>query len=319
MKGLKTAPLRRARWTFIYLVILMAVAAACSSGEKKEVATDGRLKVTSTIGMIHDVVANIGGERIEAQGLMGPGTDPHLYKASQGDIRKLDEADIIFYNGLHLEGKMGEVLEKLEKQKTVVAVTSTIPKERLMLVDDAGEGTYDPHVWFDVRHWISAAEVIAATLAEQDFAHAEEYKQRAADYIAQLEELDRYAREQIAFIPAERRILVTAHDAFGYFGLAYGIEVTGLQGISTASEYGSRDVSDLRDYLVKHKIKAVFIESSVPKRSIEAVIEGAKKLGHQVDIGGELFSDAMGQEGTAEGTYIGMFRHNIDTLVQALK
>ncbi len=188
-----------------------------------------------------------------------------------------------------------------------------------MLVDDSGQGTYDPHVWFDVSRWISAAEVIEETLAGLDQDNADYYKERAAEYIGRLKQLDQYAREQLASIPEERRILVTAHDAFGYFGKAYGIRVLGLQGISTASEYGSKDVSDLRNFLVDNKIRAVFIESSVPKRSIEAVLEGSKKRGHTVEIGGELFSDAMGQEGTVEGTYIGMVTHNINIIVRALK
>ncbi|WP_028559854.1 metal ABC transporter solute-binding protein, Zn/Mn family [Paenibacillus pinihumi] len=317
MNILKFASVQRALLTVFYLAAAAIIISACGTSGNSE--DDGRLKVTSTIGMIHDLVKNIGGDRVASTGLMGPGTDPHLYKASHGDIRKLDEADIIFYNGLHLEGKMGEVLVKLEKRKAVVPVTKNIPRSSLMLVDDSGQGTYDPHVWFDVSRWISAAEVIEETLAGLDQDNADYYKERAAEYIGRLKQLDQYAREQLASIPEERRILVTAHDAFGYFGKAYGIRVLGLQGISTASEYGSKDVSDLRNFLVDNKIRAVFIESSVPKRSIEAVLEGSKKRGHTVEIGGELFSDAMGQEGTVEGTYIGMVTHNINIIVRALK
>ena len=252
-------------------------------------------------------------------GLMGAGIDPHLYKASQGDVKKLDDADVIFYNGLHLEGKMAEMFEALEKRKPTIAVSSYLKEEQLHAAPGQSQGGHDPHIWFNVKLWISAAEVIRDTLAEKDSAHASYYKERAAAYIKELEKLDTYAREQIALIPEASRILVTAHDAFGYFGEAYGLTVTGLQGMNTMSEYGSKDVSKLRDYLVENNIKAVFIESSVPKKSIESVIEGARQLGHEVKIGGELYSDAMGDAGTVEGTYIGMVKHNVDTIVAALK
>ncbi len=308
--------LRRFIMTIVFLTVTMIVAAGCG----KETSGDsGKLRVTATTGMIADVAQNIGGEYAEVSGLMGPGIDPHLYKASQGDVKKLDDADVIFYNGLHLEGKMGEMFESLEKRKPTVAISSYLKEEQLHSDPQAGSGMHDPHIWFNVKLWISAAEVIRDTFVEKDPEHADYYKEQATAYIAKLEELDAYAKEQIASIPEERRILVTAHDAFGYFGSAYGLTVTGLQGMNTMSEYGSKDVSTLRDFLVENKIKAVFIESSVPKKSIESVIEGARQLGHEVTIGGELFSDAMGDAGTEEGTYIGMVRHNVDTIVAALK
>ncbi|MDQ1912089.1 zinc ABC transporter substrate-binding protein [Paenibacillus sp. GD4] len=298
---------------FLGLTVMLT---AC--GEDQSAGGDGKLKVTTTIGMISDVVKNVGGEHVAVTGLMKSGVDPHLYKASQGDVKKLEQAQIIFYNGLHLEGKMEEIFEQMRKEKPTVAVTKGIDEAKLLSAND-GQSAHDPHVWFDVKHWISATEVIRDELSKLDSAHAEDYKKNAAAYIAQLQQLDSYVREQIGTIPQQQRVLVTAHDAFGYFGKAYGIQVMGLQGISTASEYGSKDVSDLRDYLVKNRIKAVFVESSVPKKSIEAVIQGAKQQGHEVKIGGELFSDAMGKEGTTEGTYIGMVRHNVDTIVKALK
>lgn len=296
------------------LMILAFIFSGCTS--PSDSSEGGALKITTTVGMITDVVKNVGGDHVEAAGLMGPGVDPHLYKASQGDIRKLQDADIIFYGGLHLEGKMTEIFEKMDQQKPTVAVTRDIPEEDLRTTED---GVHDPHVWFDVQHWITATETIRDTLIEEDPDHKEDYETNAETYIAKLEELDHYAREQIATIPEERRVLVTAHDAFGYFGEAYDIEVRGLQGLSTASEYGSKDVAALRDDLVEKGIKAIFVESSVPKRSIEAVIEGAKEKGHEMKIGGELFSDAMGEPGTEEGTYIGMVRYNVDTIVRALK
>lgn len=316
----KNSPFRRFMLTMLFLAAAAMVTAGCGdAAERVNGGAGGKLRVTATIGMITDVVREIGGEHVEVTGLMGPGTDPHYYKASQGDIKRLDQADIIFYNGLHLEGTMGDILEKLGKEKRTVAVAETIPESELITADEDGNPALDPHVWFDVGHWIRAAESIRDTLIEEDPDHQADYERQAADYIQQLEALDQYAKEQLAQIPEASRVLVTAHDAFGYFGKAYDVRVMGLQGISTASEYGSKDVAVLRDYLVEHGIKAVFVESSVPKRSIEAVIEGAKQLGHDVVIGGELFSDAMGEEGTAEGTYIGMVRHNVDTIVKALK
>jgi ABC-type metal ion transport system, periplasmic component/surface adhesin len=296
--------------------VLLAGCAETSTDEGEGRGADSRVKVTTTIGMIADAAKEIGGESVQVTGLMGPGVDPHLYKASQGDIRKLEDADVILYSGLHLEGKMTDILEKLGEEKTVKAVTDNIPADRLR---GSSDGAYDPHVWFDVELWMSAAETIRDTLIEYDPAHKADYEERAAGYLEKLEELDLYAAERIGSIPEESRVLVTAHDAFGYFGDAYGIEVIGLQGISTASEYGAKDVADLRNLLVERKIKAVFVESSVPKKSIEAVIEGARQEGHEVKIGGELFSDAMGKDGTTEGTYIGMVRHNVDTIVNALK
>lgn len=311
----KPSSVKRFIWMLVFLVFTLGVLPACSTTKDAFVHKD-RLHVTATIGMIADVAKEVGGDRVEVIGLMGPGVDPHLYKASQGDIAKLEDAKVILYGGLHLEGKMTEIFEKMSKKRTVVAVTRDIPEGKL---HEVGGGAHDPHVWFDVRLWMSATETIRDTLASEDSDHADEYRARAETYLGKLKELDDYARSQIATIPKEGRVMVTAHDAFGYFGSAYDIEVVGLQGISTAAEYGSKDVTSLRDMLVERKIKAVFVESSVPKKSIEAVIEGAKKQGHEVKIGGELFSDAMGKAGTPEGTYIGMVRHNVDTIVNALK
>jgi len=311
--------IQRLMITLAFLTVSILVLSACGS-ESAGSNDSGKLRITATTGMIADAAKQVGGEYVDVTGLMGPGIDPHLYKASQGDVRKLDHADIIFYNGLHLEGKMGEIFEKLEKSKPVVAVASRLVESQL-LGDPAatGEATHDPHIWFDVKLWMSAVEVIRDSLAEKDPAHAEQYAANASAYLAEMEKLDAYAREQISSIPEKSRILVTAHDAFGYFGKAYGLQVTGLQGMNTMSEYGSKDVSELRGFLVENRIKAVFIESSVSSKSIESVIEGAKKLGHEVRIGGELFSDAMGDKGTPEGTYLGMVKHNVDTIVESLK
>nr|WP_276311145.1 zinc ABC transporter substrate-binding protein [Paenibacillus nanensis] len=311
--------LKRLMMTLLFLSLAVSTLAGCG-GTARNPEAGGKLRITATTGMIADAVSEVGGEFVEVTGLMGPGIDPHLYKASQGDVRKLDDADVIFYNGLHLEGKMGEIFEQMEKSKPVVAVASYLKEEQLITDPSAAGGaTHDPHIWFDVKLWMSAVEVIRDTLAEKDPAHADQYQANAEAYLKKMEELDAYAKEQIAAIPANSRILVTAHDAFGYFGRAYGIEVKGLQGINTMSEYGSKDVSELRDFLVENGIKAVFVESSVSTKSIESVIEGARELGHEVKIGGQLFSDAMGDAGTEEGTYLGMVRHNVDTIVKSLK
>ncbi|MBO8163268.1 MAG: zinc ABC transporter substrate-binding protein [Brevibacillus sp.] len=291
---------------------------ADGNGAETAQAEHKKWKVTTTTGMVADLVNNVGGEHVEVTQLMGPGVDPHLYKASQGDIKRIEQADIIFYSGLHLEGKMGEIFEKMSKQKPVIPVTRSIPEDEL-LADPQTPDQYDPHVWFDVGLWSKTIETVREELVKLDPAHADEYQANADAYLQKLTELHQYAKEQIGSIPIHQRVLVTAHDAFSYFGRAYEIEVMGLQGISTASEYGLKDVQNLVDTLVERKIKAVFIESSVPKRSIEAVVEGARAKNHTVEIGGELFSDAMGTPGTEEGTYLGMVKYNVDTIVHALK
>jgi manganese/zinc/iron transport system substrate-binding protein len=318
-KGRSSSIQRFIMMVFVVGMVLILSACGESKGTEAKAEGEGKLQVVTTIGMIKDIVEQVGGDHVEVIGLMGPGVDPHLYKASQGDIKKLDDADIVFYNGLHLEGKMVDILEKLNASKTTVAVSKNISEDKLLSDPNVGAQGHDPHIWFDVKNWMSATEVVRDTLIDEDAAHAEDYRQHAEAYLKKLQETDDYVRGQIQSIPESSRILVTAHDAFHYFGRAYGMEVTGLQGISTASEYGSKDVSDLRDFLIEHQIKAVFVESSVSTKAIEAVIEGAKKKGHTVNIGGELFSDAMGQPGTEEGTYIGMVRHNADIMVEALK
>ena len=296
------------------VAILIAVAAV---GLPVAEASSG-LKVTATIGMIADVAEEVGKSHVTVTGLMGPGVDPHLYKAASSDLRKLREADVILYNGLHLEGRMVDVLVKLARRVPTVQVTETIPTSMLREPPEFA-GHYDPHVWFDVSMWRYVAENIRDTFIEMDAAHANDYRANTEAYLAELDALHTYAKTQIASIPEASRVLVTAHDAFGYFGEAYGIDVMGIQGISTASEYGLQDLSRLVDVLVSRKVKAVFVESSVSSKSIEALVRGAESKGLNVVIGGELFSDAIEQAGTAEGTYSGMVRHNVDTIVKALK
>lgn len=275
----------------------------------------GPLKVTCTTGMVADLVRNIAGERAEVTQLMGAGVDPHLYKSSPSDIAALSAADVVFYSGLHLEGKMTDVFEQLSQTKPVVAVAGRIDETKLL----ADGGTHDPHVWFDVALWQAAAKEVLQTLAKFDPSEAANYETRAAAYQAKLTELDQYCREQLATIPADQRVMITAHDAFRYFGKAYGIEVRGIQGVSTESEAGVKQINSLVDFLVSRKIKAIFVETSVSEQNIRSLIEGCRAQRHEVKIGGELYSDALGEPGTPEGTYDGMVRHNVNTIVHALK
>lgn len=285
---------------------------ACSESSKKETL------IVCTTGMIGDAVQHLMGDSVKVEVLMGPGVDPHLYKATQGDINDLSNADVIIYNGLHLEGKMGEIFEKLSRQKTTIAVGEQVDESRLINSTDF-QGAEDPHIWFDVALWSEAIAGVAEELKKKFPAKANDIDTRLAEYRQKLKELDDYARQQIASLPESQRVMITAHDAFKYFGRAYGLEVRGLQGISTAAEYGLQDVSQLVNEITDRKVKAVFVESSVPKKSIEAVIEGCRSRGHDVKLGGELYSDAMGSAGTPEGTYIGMVRHNVDVITEALK
>jgi len=228
----------------------------------------------------------------------------------------MQAADVIFYSGLHLEGKMGDILERMDRRKPTAALAEGVPRDRL--IETTG-GTVDPHLWFDVALWSETIEVARSVLEELDPEHADDYASNAAAYRAALEALDEEVRERITEIPEPQRVLVTAHDAFGYFGRAYGIEVRGIQGISTESEASVRQINELVDLLVSRRIKAVFVESSVSDRNVEALVEGCRARGHEVRIGGQLFSDAMGNPGTPEGTYVGMVRHNVETIVQSLK
>ena len=285
--------------------------------------TDGSAepyKIVCTVGMITDVVRNLAGDYAEVEGIIGEGIDPHLYKPTRGDVIKLSQADVVFYNGLLLEGKMTDVLAGFaSKGKLVKAVTEAILVETDYLLEkDDGSAYTDPHVWMDVSGWLRAIPVVAETLAVYDPENAEAYHSKAAFYAEQLEALDAYAKEAMSTIPESLRVLVTAHDAFQYLGRAYGIEVRGIQGISTESEAGVRDLEDLVDFIVERQIPAVFVESSVADKNVRALVEGARARGHAVIIGGSLFSDAMGQAGSYEGTYIGMIDSNVTTITNAL-
>jgi manganese/zinc/iron transport system substrate-binding protein len=277
----------------------------------------GPVKVLTTTNFITDLVKQVGGERVEVTGLMGPGVDPHLYKASAGDVRQLQQAEIIFYGGLDLEGKM---VELLERQAKAVAVTERLPQQRLRQPAPGMPASMriDPHVWFDVSLWRETVGVVEAALAKIDPAGASVFKTRAADYRKELAALHLWAKKETAKIPKQNRVLVTAHDAFGYFGAAYDFEVRGVQGMSTASEAGARDIQVLADFIVTRKIRAVFIETSVPKRTIDAVVAAAQAKKWNVIVGGSLYSDSAGAPGTPEGTYVGMVKANVRLIVAGL-
>lgn len=302
----------------VLLIIALLVGGCAQTTAGANDVSKRKIRVVTTTGMIGDIVKNIGGERVQVESLMGPGVDPHLYKATAGDVQKLNNADIIYYNGLELEGRMTDIFVKLARSgKPTYAVTEDIPEDKLLQPDEF-EGKFDPHIWFDVTLWQQAVKNVTAQLVKLDPTSAAVYQRNSEAYLAKLGELHTYVTQQSNKIPAQSRVLITAHDAFGYFGKQYGYEVMGLQGTSTATEAGAGDVQELANTIAQRKIKAIFVESSVPKATIEAVQSAVKARGWNVQIGGELFSDAMGADGTPEGTYIGMVRHNIDTIVKAL-
>lgn len=302
------------------LVITLVGAVAVFAGGAPEQTQPGRaypMSIVATTGMIGDIVSAVAGDHAQVVVLMGEEVDPHLYRPTRADVARLQSADIIFYNGLMLEGRMGDTLVQVGRSRPVYAVTELID-QNVLLEDEEYEEAWDPHLWMDVRLWMEAVEVVVRALSEQDPHHAEEYRENADRYRAELEELDEYVRRIVATIPENRRVLITAHDAFGYFGAAYGLTVIGVQGISTESEAGLEDINSLVRFIVENEITAVFAETTVPDRALQAVIEGAASRGHTVTIGGELYSDAMGPAGSYEGTYIGMIDHNATTIVRAL-
>jgi len=300
------------RKSIICLFVIFLV--ACKAPTK----SSGKLKVVVTTSMLTDLVKNIGGDLIDLQGLMGAGVDPHLYKASEGDISKLFNADVIFYNGLHLEGKLVAVFEKMETQKTTVALGEFLAKEGL-IGSDYFASNYDPHVWFNIQYFKEFSDKVTSVLSEKDPKNAASFTANNLAFQQKLDLLHTAVVNTIATLAPEKRILVTAHDAFNYFGKAYGFKVVGLQGLSTATEAGVQDVQKLSEYIIANKVKAIFIESSVPRRTIEALQEAVLSKGHQVSIGGSLYSDALGDGGSVEGTYVGMFLYNIKTIVNALQ
>lgn len=291
--------------------------ALSTGGAGSPEAREYPIKAVATIGMVADIVRNVGGEHVDVTQLLGAGVDPHLYKATRDDVQTFLQGDIIFYSGLMLEGKMSDTLIKVARQKPVIAVTEEIDEAKLLEPEDF-EGHFDPHVWNDVSAWSDGVKAVAAALADFDPTHADDYKASAEAYQKQLAALHEYGLKSLGSVPEASRVLITSHDAFNYFGRAYNLDVLGVQGLSTESEAGLQRINDLIDLLVKNNVRAVFVESSVPRKNIEALVEGARAKDHEVVIGGELFSDAMGEEGTYEGTYIGMLDHNITLVARGL-
>lgn len=286
-----------------------------SNGSSASDSTNGPIQIVATITQIGEPIQIIGGDRVEVKSLMGPGVDPHLYEATQGDITTLQNADIVLYSGLHLEGNMIDIFAKLQETKTTLALGDSIDESRL-LKDE--EGATDPHIWFDLNIWKDALNNATEVLKEYSPEDADYFEKNKQDYFAEIEELKAEASEKLSSIPEAQRVLVTAHDAFGYFGRMYNIDVVGLQGLSTEDEVGLSDIQSTVDLLIEKQVPSVFVESSINQNSIQAVIEGAAKDGLKVGLGGELFSDAMGEAGTEEGTYLGMYRHNVETIYQGL-
>lgn len=298
----------------ISIALTLAIPAACAATSD---ASDGKLRVVTTTGIVGDAAARVGGERVNVTSLMGPGIDPHLYRASEGDVSLLANADLVLFNGLHLEAKMGEVLEQMGGRVTTVAVSERIDRSALLAPPEFA-GNFDPHIWFDVRLWMQAVERIRDAYIAADSAGADVYRANAKAYLDELAALDDEVRARAQAVPAERRVVITAHDAFNYFGRAYGFEVRGLQGISTAAEAGTADVQALAAFIEERRIPAIFVESSVSPRTIEAVQAAVRARGFDVKIGGQLYSDALGNAGTPAGTYPGMVRENVRTITSAL-
>ena len=310
------------RRTLLLLTLALFLPACTPPAGDAEVSTSTEgvevpYEIVCTVGMVGDAAEAIAGDRASVRVLMGEGIDPHLYKATRDDVAAMQRAEVVFYVGLLLEGKMQDLLQQLGRSRPVVAVTAGLDEATLLHPEAAG-GEPDPHVWMDPEAWIGCVEAVRDTLSGFDPAGAEGYAERAAAYEAELRELAAYGREALATIPEDRRILITSHDAFSYFGRAFGLDVRGIQGLSTESEAGLQQMNALVDLLVERGVEAVFVETSVPQKSVEALVNGARDRGAEVAIGGTLYSDAMGEPGTYEGTYPGMLDHNVTTVARAL-
>ncbi|MGB0897465.1 MAG: metal ABC transporter solute-binding protein, Zn/Mn family [Flavobacteriaceae bacterium] len=302
-----------------YIIVLALLLCFSCKKEEKTTTANKKLQVVATTSQVTDLLKEIAGDAIDLQGLMGAGVDPHLYKASEGDVTKFYNADAIFYNGLHLEGKLEDVFEKMRHQgKPTIAVSDAVLREELISSKDFAS-SYDPHFWFSIPLWKKTALYVSNKLSELDAKNASLYTKNAKAYIKQLEQLEQQNSNELKILPVEQRILVTAHDAFAYLGTSYEFNVVSLQGLSTATEAGVQDVQRLSTFIIEHHIKAIFIESSVPVRTVEALQAAVEAKQYNVAIGGTLFSDALGNPDTDEGSYIGMYKYNMKTIVNALK
>lgn len=300
----------------IAFALLLTGLVACKPSKKIE---NTKFTVVTTTTMITDLVKVLGGNDIEVKGIMGAGVDPHLYKASEGDVSKLSSADLIVYNGLHLEGKLVDVFEKMNQiGKQTIALGDFLSHDEI-INSEMFANSHDPHIWFSIDNWKTITEKLIVALSKANPENKAVYQKNGLDYLAALSLLKTELKTKVAELPKEKRILVTAHDAFSYFGKEFGFQVVGLQGLSTATEAGVRDVQRISDFIIVNKVKAIFVESSVPKRTVEALQASVESKGHEVKIGGQLFSDALGNPTEETGKYIGMYRYNVNTIVEALK
>lgn len=319
----RTTPLLHSARTLAAIVLAALVAVGCggdddgASANTDSAIGDRKVRVVATTNFVADLAEQIGGDRADVTALMGPGVDPHLYKASAGDVDTLAEGDVIFYGGLELEGRMTDLFVEMASERITVPVTRDIPEDELTEPAEF-DGKFDPHVWFDVDKWKIAAGTVAATYQKVDPEHEEEYAARLEEYLTELDELDAYVEKRVDEVAEKDRVLVTSHDAFGYFGERYGFDVQAIQGISTATEATTADIKRVAQLIADKQVKAVFVESSVPRQTIDSMLAEASKRGHESKVGGELFTDAAGEKGTPEGTYIGMVRYNIDLIADNL-
>ncbi len=302
------------------LVIAFAVSCAPSSPkeEKSENKVPQKLNIVVTTNILGDMVDNIVKSKANVTTLMGAGVDPHLYKATQNDISALMNADIIIYNGLHLEGKMGEIFEGITGNQLVIAASDGIP-DSLLITSNDFQGAHDPHIWFDPNLWAQSCLYITDQIARKVPSATEEITVWGRSYANNMSGIDFWIKQELKQLPKDKRLLITAHDAFGYFGRAYDIKVKGLQGLSTLSEYGLKDVTEMVDYIIDNKVKSIFVETSVNQQSVEAVVEGCKQKGYNVEIGNQLYSDAMGAPNSNGGTYLKMMKHNVSSIIRGLK
>ncbi|TAH26294.1 MAG: manganese transporter [Cytophagales bacterium] len=297
---------------FLFLTFLLFNTVSCNQNAKEK---SNRLYIIATTNIVADAVKQIVGERAEVISLMGAGVDPHLYKVSQGDIQKLSEADIIVSNGLHLEGRMNEVFDRLQN-KTIIKLSDGAEPDKLLQIN---QQNYDPHFWFDVMIWKSAIIYLSKQLMSIDTANAEFYQNNTKQYITKLDILHHWINEQYSKVVPQKRILITAHDAFSYYGKAYQLEVLSLQGISTLSDFGLNDIDRLTHTITSRKVKSIFVETSISSKTIESIVENCNRKNHLVSIGGSLYSDALGTSDSETGTYIGMLKYNTQTIAQAIK
>ncbi|MCY4171374.1 MAG: zinc ABC transporter substrate-binding protein [Bacteroidetes bacterium] len=305
---------------FLWYIIGFFFLTSCTSPDRLDTPIQDRtIRIVATTSIVADLARQIGGAEVTVESLMGPGVDPHLYIASAGDVSKMSHADIIVYNGLHLEGKMGDLFQAMnERGYHTMAVAEVNSHDSLLISSELFQGNYDPHIWFDANLWAQAGFTLANALSLIDSTRADVFVDQASNFQSKLMDTEEYVFGRVYEIPPQKRVLVTSHDAFGYFGRAYGFEVRGLQGISTALEVGAKDVQDLATMVAERRIPAMFVESSISPRGIEAVQEAVRSKGFNVRIGGTLYGDALGGASTRAVDYSGMIRHNIDTIVDAL-